>query len=170
MRGEHNGSGTFDVSVDADGLAATWTDRRSTVNILIIGDQSYLLGDTAFWREQTQAPAALDLLEGQWIELDEGNPLVAGFEDTSMNGITESFTDVPDGAVKTSKVAGEPVYLVKDADFDLIAVSQDERLPRAVTTEEGDRLRLSYDDVQPVKEPRDALTMAEVQQELAAQA
>jgi hypothetical protein len=82
-----------------------------------------------------------------------------------MQGLVDAFTDVPDTAVKTSSVDGEPGYLVTDNDGDLIAVSQRTGLPRAATQADGS-VRISYDDVQAVTVSRDARTMAEIAQDL----
>jgi len=135
-------------------------------DVVIVGDASYLRGDDTFWRKHVDLPAALDALTGRWVELEPGNPLAASFEDFSMEGVTEAFTDVPDTGVATAKIDSEPVYLVKDNDGDLIAVSQRHGLPRRVTDDSGKPVWLTYDDVRPVTVPGDAGTVAEILQGL----
>jgi len=158
----------IDLSVSDAGIAGSLANEGLTVDVVLVGGDGYVRAKAEFWREQAGVPEqALSVVADRWLQVPADNSLVSGFDDFTPEGFADEIGELSDAAtVEESEFDGDPVYVVTDPGYGAMTVGQDSQLPLMVVGDDGQELRLTYDDVQPATAPSNARTLEQIQQEL----
>jgi hypothetical protein len=146
VKGTAGGTG-LDVRIGSDAAHATLSQGGQTVEVLRIGTDHYMKGDTAFWTAQGGAAAATKLAD-KWVKI--GATLAAQYE--SFLTISTFFSDLSSGDPLTkggqSDVGGTKAVTVTDTkDQSVLYVSMvDKPLPLKATSPSSDGGSVTFSD------------------------
>jgi hypothetical protein len=108
---------TIDAQLQADGTSGTFTLGGTPVNVIEIGNLTYVKTTAAFYESQGAAAAVATKVANRWVKVTGSSD----FESFTLSGISKSLTEPSNGAkinskVDTGKLGSQKVVIVSEND------------------------------------------------------
>jgi len=162
----------LEFQVTPAGTSGSISGEGVTLDIVTTGETSFIRAPEEYWQQQGVPPQAVSSLTDQWIELNaaQSQQLSGQFEQFSVDGIVSQYREeLPENLVaeKTTYEGGDAVRLTDEGEKgDGILAAGDPLLPVEIFSADDEsglnRLRLAYEDTEPVRAPSDSITLEEV--------